>query len=118
MYSGECHCGKVKFVVSVVPKQLVDCNCSLCRRIGALWAHVPIESVKISADPGATSGYVQGDKTLSVQSCNHCGCITHYESLQAEGEIMAVNFRMLPTEIVNEFRIRLFDGADTFQFLD
>jgi len=118
MYKGQCHCGKIKFSVSTAPKQLVDCNCSLCHRIGALWGHVPISSVNIEAPPESAIGYVQGDKTLAVQTCRHCGCTTHYESLQAEGEIMAVNFRMCSAEVINQFQIRKFDGADTFQFLD
>lgn len=118
MFKGECHCGQIQFSVTAAPKQLVDCNCSLCRRLGALWAHVPIDSVTITANSGAARSYIQGDKTLAVQTCTNCGCTTHYESLQGDGKIMAVNFRMCSHDVISQFQIRSFDGADTFQFLD
>jgi len=118
MYKGQCHCGNVQFTVTSTPAQLVDCNCSLCHRLGALWAHVSIDSVTIIRPNDATTSYEQGDKTLSVQTCKHCGCTTHYETLQDDGEVMAVNFRMCDPEVLSEFRIRKFDGADSWKFFD
>ena len=117
MYQGQCHCGTVKFTLTSTPKQLVDCNCSICRRLGALWGHAQSESVSIDAPKEATSHYIQGDKTLAVHTCNTCGCTTHYESLKDDG-VWAVNFRMCTPEVVNQFRVRKFDGADTWQFID
>lgn len=118
MYQGHCHCGTVQFTTTVAPEKLVDCNCSICRRLGALWGHVPIDSVTIVAPADATIRYAQGDKTLAVNTCKQCGCTTHYESLQENGEFMAVNFRMCSPEVVDEFQIRKFDGADSWKFLD
>ncbi|WP_308426226.1 GFA family protein [Pseudohongiella nitratireducens] len=37
-HKGQCHCGRVKYTVSL-PDGLVDvrrCNCSMCRRRGAV----------------------------------------------------------------------------------
>ncbi|MDM3872482.1 GFA family protein [Porticoccus sp. W117] len=118
MYQGECHCGAVSFEISEAPEKLVDCNCSICRRIGALWGHVSIDSVNINSPAEGTTAYVQGDKTLAVHTCKSCGCTTHWESLQADGEYMAVNFRMCEPEVIEQFRIRKFDGADSWKFLD
>jgi hypothetical protein len=42
MHHGSCHCGAVQFELTESPETLVDCNCSICRRIGALWGHVSI----------------------------------------------------------------------------
>ena len=106
MYNGQCHCGAIKFTITATPAQLVDCNCSLCRRLGALWAHVPIESVSIDALSDAATSYAQGDRTLAVRTCKHCGCTTHYDSLKESSEIMAVNFRMRAPEVLSEFRIK------------
>jgi len=117
MFKGQCHCGKVQFTVSVAPKKLVDCNCSLCLRLGALWGHVPIDSVTVEASPDSTSEYIQGDKTLAVKTCTTCGCTTHYESLVKDGTFMAVNFRMCSIDVIEQFQIRKFDGADTFAFI-
>jgi len=37
--SGSCHCGAVVVNVARRPRQLTDCNCSICRRYGTLWAY-------------------------------------------------------------------------------
>ncbi len=118
MIKGSCHCGTVHFELSTHPQFLMDCNCSICRRIGALWGHVPIESVVVNAPADATISYVQGDKTLATHTCATCGCTTHWENRLTDGEHMAVNFRMCDPETVSQFQIRRFDGADTWQFLD
>jgi len=118
VYQGQCHCGTVRFTTTEKPQKLVDCNCSICRRVAALWAHVTIDSVTIDAPSGACIPYVQGDKTLAVNSCRQCGCTTHWENLRKDGEVMAVNFRMCEPETIAEFQIRKFDGADTWKFLD
>ena len=66
MIKGSCHCGNVTFSVPRKPEWLTECNCSICRRVGALWAHFPVEEAKIFAAPGSTIAYVQGDKTLAA----------------------------------------------------
>ena len=119
MTKGVCHCGNISFQTTENPSWLTDCNCSICRRVAALWGHLPIASVSIEKK-GETIAYVQGDKTLAIHSCVSCGCTTHWENLDpASGEpIMAVNFRMCSNEDIARHRIRKFDGADTWSFLD
>jgi len=118
MLNGNCHCGAVRFELSESPAFLVDCNCSICRRLGALWGHVPIDSVRVTAESDATRAYVQGSKTLAVHSCTTCGCTTHWESLQPDGKKMAVNFRMCNSEDINQFQVRKLDGADTWKYIE
>lgn len=91
----------------------------MCRRTGALWGHVDIASVTITAATDATISYVHGDKSLAFHTCRICGCTTHWENLQpAEHSHMALNFRMCSTTDISKFRIRKFDGADSWEFLD
>lgn len=118
MHSGSCHCGAVTFDLSQSPEKLVDCNCSICRRIGALWGHVPISAVTINKKPDRVIEYVQGDKMLAMVSCQTCGCTTHWESRTEDGQHMAVNFRMCDPSEVGKFEIKKLDGADTWEFLD
>ncbi|MGV6850968.1 MAG: GFA family protein [bacterium] len=117
MIKGSCHCGSVSFCISKAPEKLVDCNCSICRRIGALWGHCKISSVTIH-NKEHTLKYIQGDRTLAIHTCNNCGCTTHWENLDAEGSHMGVNFRMCDPEIISQFKVRYFDGADTWKFID
>lgn len=119
MYKGVCHCGNIRFTVSETPQQLVDCNCSLCRRIGGLWGHVDMNNVTIDMATDASIAYIQGDKTLATHSCKNCGCTTHWLGLNPEeSSRMAVNFRMCDPKVIQSFRIRKLDGADTWEFLD
>ena len=119
MIDGSCHCGNVRISISEEPQWLTSCNCSICRRIGALWGHVGSRSVTISADSDATSAYIRGDRTLAFHTCRNCGCTTHWTSLGSDDNArMAVNFRMCSEEDVGRFAIRHFDGADTGAFED
>ena len=55
MIRGSCHCDAVTFELLQRPKWLTDCNCSICRRIGALWAHADIEKNRIDYENSAES---------------------------------------------------------------
>lgn len=100
-----------------MPEKLVDCNCSICRRLGALWGHLPIDDVQIWQ--GDTVAYTRGDRNLAFHSCKQCGCTTHWENLRPDqSNHMAVNFRLVDPSIAKTLPIRRFDGADTWKFLD
>lgn len=124
MISTTCHCGAVTIEIPEAPKQVTLCNCSLCRRLGGLWAYYPVGTVRITGHPQHTDGYIQGDKTLRTVRCRTCGCTTHWEPIDEKGELvrrdakMGVNIRNFKPEDVGNFRIRLFDGADTWKFVD
>jgi len=118
MVEGRCHCGAVGFRTDAALKRLVDCNCSVCRKLGVLWAHVPTESVAVLGEADATISYAYGDKNLAFHSCRVCGCTSHWISLTPGAETMAVNCRLVEPAAVSAFPVRRFDGADTWKFLD
>ena len=117
--SGSCHCGAVRIEVPSVPERVTDCNCSLCRRLGALWAYYEVGTVRVEGHPEKTSEYIWGDKTLRTVRCATCGCITHWEPLNpALTGRHGVNIRNFDPKILASVTIRRFDGADTWTFLD
>jgi hypothetical protein len=59
-----------------VPETATTCNCSICRRYGALWAY-DFEGEKISVS-GATQVYLWGRKWLEFHFCPHCGSIAYW----------------------------------------
>src|SRR5436190_15055830 len=119
MLSGSCHCGAIRLAVPAAPEYLLDCNCSLCRRVGALWAHYDASVVNVEAAPGATDGYVWGDRTLRTVRCATCGIVTHWDSISAAaGTRCGVNMRNFEPGVIAGLRVRRFDGADTWEFLD
>lgn len=114
--TGSCHCGAVRFEISR-PDSVVSCNCSACRRYAALWAYAPPETARIIGEPGATIAYAYGERSLAFHSCARCGCTTHWASLIDEK--IAVNLRLAdqPRQL-DTIRVRHFDGADSWTFLD
>ncbi len=112
-----CHCGAVS-IQAAAPETLTDCNCSLCRRIGGYWAYYKPAEVRVTHPENGLDGYIQGDRSLTTWRCRACGCTTHWTATDPTLQRMAVNARMMPPDIVRAARIRRFDGADTWTFLD
>lgn len=119
MIEGSCHCGAVRFAYADEPDHLTSCNCSLCRRLGDLLAYGTTATIRVE---GPTVPYAQGDRTLAMHHCPTCGCTTHWESLAGPGEEghgrQAVNMRLADAAAIASIRVRRFDGADTWTFLD
>lgn len=119
MLKGSCHCGAITFTCSAEPEWLTQCNCSICRRYAALWAHSDTDQITVSGVPDASLKYVWGDEKLAFHVCKKCGCLTHWESLSSEEpKRLAINCRMSEPQQVDQFRVRHFDGADTWRYLD
>jgi len=119
MLKSSCHCGAVQIETTEMPKWLTQCTCSICRRYGTLWGHLTRKTARVSFEPGAASAYVWNDKVIEFYHCNTCGCVTHYEGMEkTEEERVSVNFRMFAPEEIEDIEVRIFDGADTWKFLD
>jgi hypothetical protein len=46
-YQGSCHCGRVTFELDADLTHVIDCNCSLCGRRGALWHGATEQQVRV-----------------------------------------------------------------------
>ena len=109
MIEASCHCGAVRLKIADAPREVVVCNCSICRRLGAIWTYFPPTRVSVS---GATSTYIWGDRSIAFRRCQECGCTTHWRSLDpARDDRMGVNARMLPPEAIAGLEVRKVDGA-------
>lgn len=90
-----CHCGAVVLEVPAAPTTVFECNCSICRRLGALWAYFPPKDVVVLSGPGRTRAYVWGDGTVEYHTCETCGCTTHWRPLdERQYSVMGVNARL------------------------
>jgi len=119
MLTGTCHCGAVRVEVPRRPRMLTSCNCSICRRYGALWAYYRAADVRVVAKRGATDSYSWGVKALKFVRCANCGCVMNWERRRPRKQnYMGVNARNLDPAALEGVRIRLLDGADTWKYLD
>lgn len=117
MIEATCHCGAVRLLAPRAPEQVTECNCSICRRLGARWAYYERAEVTLNR-PGSSRPYVWGDRMVAFHRCRTCGCVTHCLSLDAARPRMAVNARMMDELDISKLHIRHFDGADTWTYLD
>ena len=114
-----CHCGNIRITLPELPLTVTSCNCSVCRRYGALWAYFTREQVRLEAARQTLAAYRWGHRTIDFWHCTNCGCLTHYTTRQDGPESrFAVNARMLPLAVMESLTVRRFDGADTWRYLD
>ena len=96
IHQGQCHCGSVKFTVRL-PNGLVDtrrCNCSMCKRRGAVVASVKLKDLSITAGEEALSLYQFNTNTAKHYFCSKCGIYTHHQR-RSDPELYAINIACL-----------------------
>ena len=78
---GTCHCGAVRFEVDLEEglSNLRRCNCSLCRRKGAIMASVPIERLRVVAGIDKLTLYQWNTRQARHYFCSVCGIYTHHQ---------------------------------------
>jgi hypothetical protein len=117
MIHASCHCGAVELEIDFAPAEITDCNCSICRRYGVLWAYYSPTQVRV-VRPAPTDTYMWDDKSIEFHRCHDCGCVTHWSAVDISTDRMGVNARLMEPEIVKQARVRLLDGAVTEKYLD
>lgn len=126
MIAATCHCGAVSLTVPTAPEAVTDCNCSICRRLGGLWAYYDPKAVEIRAAPDALDRYERaevpgnpdGKPVLALFRCATCGCTTHWRAFDESHPKMGINSRMMAPEVLAGARVRRLDGAVTWRYLD
>ena len=102
-----------------LPSSLTNCNCSICRRYGVLWAYYQDAEVRLIADPGATDDYVWGPRSQKFIRCKTRGCVMQWKQFElGPNTSTGVNARHFEPEALGAVTIRLLDGADTWKYLD
>jgi hypothetical protein len=119
MLNIECHCGNVKLTATQLPSSITSCNCSICYRLGALWAYFDSADVELRIAEHPPDSYAWGEKSITYHRCGNCGCTTHYTSTDSDGsQLIALNCRMAPISEIDGIAIRHFDGRDSWRYLD
>ena len=80
-HPASCHCGAVAFELNL-PQGLVDvrrCDCSMCRRRGAVVASVALTDIKFLKGEADLKCYQFNTMTAKHYFCPHCGIYTHHQ---------------------------------------
>jgi hypothetical protein len=110
-YTGGCHCGQVRFDVTADVTQVLDCNCSICRKRGALWAFVAADKFALRAGEETLTDYQFGKHTIHHLFCSQCGVGAFSRGTSPDGQdTVAVNVRCIDDMDMSTFQRTPFDG--------
>ncbi len=114
MVRAACHCTAVRFEIEDLPDWVLDCNCTICRRYGAIWTYPDATQVTLVRGAHSTDTYTWGNRWLAFHRCRECGCITHMTVLDPDPpRVYGVNARMIPTLDPASVRLRQMDHGHT-----
>jgi hypothetical protein len=100
-----CHCNAVKAEINLPQEnfsKLIRCNCSMCKRKGAIMSMVKNEEFKIIKGEEKLKLYQFHTKAAKHFFCSICGIYTHH------------NPRSNPA--MTGFNVGCIDGVDIFKF--
>ena len=75
-----CHCGAVELEVTLTDGLATArrCDCSFCRRRGAVAVSAPLDGVRVVQGEDALRLYTWGTRTAQHYFCGTCGVYTHH----------------------------------------
>ena len=80
-HRASCHCGSVELELEL-PDGIVDprrCDCSICKRKGAVVASVSLEGIRILKGAQDLKLYQFNTNTAKHYFCSNCGIYTHHQ---------------------------------------
>ncbi len=118
-YKARCHCGGVELSLSL-PEGLVDprrCDCSMCRRRGAIVASIPLADLEVASGQALLSIYQFNTFTAKHYFCSKCGIYTHHQR-RSNPHLFAFNVACLEdgspfdTHSLLKHGVALYDGVN------
>jgi hypothetical protein len=106
IHNASCHCGAIQLELSL-PNGVEDprrCNCSMCRKRGAIAASVPLDGLKVVSGADKLSLYQFNTMTAKHYFCSICGIYTHHQR------------RSNPTQY--GYNVACLEGVDPFELED
>ncbi len=74
-YRGSCHCGRVRFEVDLDLDHVRSCDCSICRRRGALIHRVEADQLRMLTPLADLTLYQWHTRTAEDYFCPTCGIL-------------------------------------------
>ncbi len=110
-YRGGCHCGRVAFEIDGECDEVVECNCSICRKKAYLHWIVPGDRFRLLTPADALATYTFNTRTARHHFCPACGVAAFYVP-RSDPDKIDVNARCLDGVDVTRLRVRRFDGRN------
>lgn len=110
-WTGGCHCGRVRYEVTTDLGRVIECNCSICAKTGALLTFAPADRFRLLAGEESLTDYQFGKKRIHHLFCSHCGIRSFARGTGPDGAPMvAINIRCLDGVEPSQLTVTPFDG--------
>lgn len=111
-YHGSCQCGRIAYEVDVDLDHTITCNCSRCRRWGAVLAFAPRAQFTLHAGEGEMTEFLFNMNRIHHLFCKTCGieCFA-YATMPDGTEMVAINANCLDGVDARSLPAEAVDGA-------
>lgn len=110
-FNGSCHCGAITFEVDAPEKpECLECNCSICSKVGYLHLVVPKSKFTLLSGEEAIATYTWNTGVAKHTFCKVCGVKPFYIP-RSNPDGYSVNVRCLDPWPEN-LTIKKFDGQN------
>jgi hypothetical protein len=112
-HSGNCHCGRVRYEATVDLTQVMECNCSHCRRKGFLLTFISPDQFTLHSGEQDLTAYQFNKKIIQHLFCRTCGVQPFARGKMPDGSpAIAINIRCLEDVDPQALRPMPFDGRN------
>jgi hypothetical protein len=109
-YTGSCHCGRIRFEVDADLDHVRVCDCSICRRRGALIHRVDAGRFRMLSDFDDLTLYQFHTRQAKDYFCKSCG-ILPFRRPRTAPDAWSINVRCLDGVDLNALKIEHVFGS-------
>jgi hypothetical protein len=109
IYTGSCHCRRVRYEVRAALDRATECNCSICSAKGYLHHMIPAEDFELLSGSDDLTIYSFGTHVAQHLFCRHCGISPYYRP-RANPKNYMLNLRCVDGLDLAHVTITQFDG--------
>ena len=96
IHTGGCHCGAVRYEVTVDLANVLSCNCSYCTKAAPLLTFTTPDRFELRSGADNVSEYRFNTRNIQHLFCNTCGVESFARGTGPDGsEMIAINARCL-----------------------
>jgi hypothetical protein len=111
---GGCHCGAIAYTVELDPATAITCNCSICSRLGAVWAFTPKTKFTLTKGDGRLGDYQFNKHVAHHRFCPSCGIESFAQGKGKDGsDQVGINLRCCEGIDVNKLEPKQVDGRSS-----
>jgi len=110
-YTGGCHCGAVRYEVTLALDPVMSCNCSICTKRGHLLSFTTPDNFDLLSGSDGVTDYQFNKHVIHHLFCPKCGVGSFARGKRPDGmDMVAINVRCLDGVDIGALKITSFDG--------